>query len=45
MPVHYFLGKDSLFSSFTGPEMDKNFVLRLTILRVSLTPDLDDFDD
>lgn len=36
------LGKDNLFPSFTGWEMERNFASGWIILRVSFIPDLDD---
>ena len=40
---HYcVLGADNLFSSFTGPQMERNFVPKWIIPRISSIPDLDD---
>ena len=36
------LGADNLFSSFTGPQMERNFVPKWIIPRISSIPDLDD---
>lgn len=39
---HCVLGIDNLFSSFTGPEMERNVALGWIVPRISLIPDLDD---
>lgn len=44
IPPLYF-GTDTLFSSFTDPEIQRNFASRWIIPRVSPMPDLDYLDD
>ena len=39
---YYILEVDNLFSSFTGPQMERNFVPKWIIPRISSIPDLDD---
>lgn len=40
-----YLEAENLFSSFTSPQMERNFALKWVISRVSPTPNVDDIND